>query len=535
MKNNMPVTDIEQPYPKGKILVSKTDLKGIITYANDVFIGISGFSKEELYGKNHNIVRHPDMPAKAFADLWETVREGRPWHGVVKNRCKSGNFYWVDAFVVPIRENNQIIGYMSVRKEPSRQQVQACDALYRDIREKRASLKSGSAFDFIYNLSFNARYGLFVAMMAMLLAIAAAAGIFGMPGVAIASVVTGIILGVGSILFMARTLSRPLNDAIAFFDQIAQGNLNNDIPINEKHGAGQVLTALAATQVHLRVIIDEITLASRKIQQRCAELDEDVLQVTKHSQKQQDRVKEVGAAMQEVSVSVSEVAQGAESSADAAKVSLGTVNEGGSRMARSMDSMSRVVQAVQGSGATINELSRSIEHIGSITKVIKDIADQTNLLALNAAIEAARAGEQGRGFAVVADEVRQLAERTAASTSNITKMVNEIQSTASKSVTLMADAAREVEQGRELLQTSSDSFQQITSTSIHVTEIAEKIASAAVEQSSATDGVARNMEQMSSLIEENNVSIAHVGQAVEKLAATADELHVLVTHFDAKH
>lgn len=533
MKINMPVTDVEHPYPKGKTLVSKTDLKGIITYANDTFIELSGFSKEELYGKNHNIVRHPDMPPEAFEDLWRTIKEGRPWHGIVKNRCKSGNFYWVDAFVVPVRENNQTIGYMSVRKEPKRQQVAACEALYKDIREKRARLKTGSAFDFIYRLSFNARYAIFVALMATIQVMAAAAGIFGMPGVAIATAAAGVVLGAVSVIFMARDFSRPMQDAIAYFDQIAQGNLNNDIPISKKGGAGQVLTALAATQVHLRVIIDEIALASHEIQQHCADLDSDVARVTSQSLRQQDRVMQVSAAMEEVSVSVSEVAKGAEGAADSARASLETVNEGGQQMTRSMDSTARVVQAVQASRNTIDELNQSVQHIGTITQVIKEIADQTNLLALNAAIEAARAGEQGRGFAVVADEVRKLAERTTSSTADIAKMVDEIRYTTKHAVTSMDDAANEVQVGRELLQTTSDSFRHIVTTSSYVTEMAEHIASAATEQSTATEEVANNMEQMSALIEENSSSIGHVGQAIEDLAATAEELHKLVAHFDA--
>ncbi len=529
----MPVTGIERPYPKGKTLVSKTDLKGLVTYANDVFIELSGFSKEELYGKNHNIVRHPDMPPEAFDDLWKTVKEGRPWRGVVKNRCKNGDFYWVDAFVVPIRENNQTVGYMSVRKEPRREQVAGCEALYRDIREKRVHLKTGSSFDSIYNLSFNARYAMFVAVMITLLGLAAAAGVAGMVKLAVLCVIAGAVIGIGSAIFMDRTVNRPLHEAIGYFEQIAQGNLSSDIPISEKHGAGRVLTALAATQVHLRVIIDEIALASRKIHLRCNELERDVSRVTMQSQKQKDGVVQVDAAMEEVGVSVMEMAKGAESAADAAKDSLGTVKEGGARMTDSMGSMSRVVMAVQESGATINKLSQSIQHIDIVTKVIRDIADQTNLLALNAAIEAARAGEQGRGFAVVADEVRKLAERTAASTADISKMVKDVQQTASQAVTSMDEAAREVADGRKLLQDSSDSFQQITTASSHVTEMADHIVSAANEQSAVTDDVVRNMEQMSVLIEENNKSITHVGQAVEELAATAEELHMLVTHFDA--
>src|SRR5664279_3299694 len=102
MKNNQPVTSVEHFLPAGKIIVSKTDLKGLVTYANDAFVELSGFGRDELLGHSHNIVRHPDMPVEAFADLWDTVGAGRPWRGVVKNRCKNGDFYWVNALVIPV-------------------------------------------------------------------------------------------------------------------------------------------------------------------------------------------------------------------------------------------------------------------------------------------------------------------------------------------------------------------------------------------------------------------------------------------------
>ena len=139
MKLNQPVTQREVSFPSGRYLVSKTDTRGVITYANEAFVDISGFSRAELIGQHHNLVRHPDMPPEAFADLWGTLKSGLPWHGLVKNRCKNGDFYWVKAAVVPIRKDGQVVGYMSVRTEPSREQVRQAEALYQRIREKRAS------------------------------------------------------------------------------------------------------------------------------------------------------------------------------------------------------------------------------------------------------------------------------------------------------------------------------------------------------------------------------------------------------------
>src|SRR5574343_348263 len=130
MRQNMPVLDEEILVPAGVSLVSKTDLHGNITYANDAFINISGYSREELIGEPHNLVRHPDMPPQVFHHLWQTVKQGNPWKGIVKNRAKDGRFYWVKAVIVPIRKENQTIGYMSVREAVGPAETEPAAALY---------------------------------------------------------------------------------------------------------------------------------------------------------------------------------------------------------------------------------------------------------------------------------------------------------------------------------------------------------------------------------------------------------------------
>ena len=133
MKVNMPVTDNERHMTEGSILVSKTNLKGIITYCNRDFIEISGFNSKEIIGKSHNLVRHPDMPSAAFYDLWDSVKHGRPWMGIVKNRCKNGDFYWVKANVTPLYQDGRPVEYMSVRSKPTAQEVRAAEDLYQKL------------------------------------------------------------------------------------------------------------------------------------------------------------------------------------------------------------------------------------------------------------------------------------------------------------------------------------------------------------------------------------------------------------------
>ena len=141
MRSNMPVTNVEYVLKDTETVVSKTDLHGNITYVNQDFVNISGFSEDELLGAPQNIVRHPDMPVEAFADFWRTLKSGKAWTGLVKNRCKNGDHYWVEANAAPIVENGQVVGYASIRTKPSRDQVQAADSAYRAIKAGDTTLE----------------------------------------------------------------------------------------------------------------------------------------------------------------------------------------------------------------------------------------------------------------------------------------------------------------------------------------------------------------------------------------------------------
>ncbi len=165
MKVNLPVQNVEYPYPKGKVLVSKTDAKGVITFANDAFIETSGFEKEELIGKSHNVVRHPEMPPEAFADLWATIKRGLPWKGLVKNRRKDGSYYWVNAFVVPMFKGGEPDGFMSVRTEPTREQIEAASALYEQVRAKKVILSHEP--NFLQRLSLKARFKILLGLLGL--------------------------------------------------------------------------------------------------------------------------------------------------------------------------------------------------------------------------------------------------------------------------------------------------------------------------------------------------------------------------------
>jgi methyl-accepting chemotaxis protein len=190
MKTNMPVTNVEREFRDGETIVSKTDLKGVITYVNPYYCEMSGYSEQESIGQPHNYIRHPDMPPEAFADLWDTLKKGKPWTGLVKNRCKNGDYYWVEANVTPLRENGQLAGYLSVRSKPARTGVEAADAAYRLFREGKAGslrIREGKAvrsgflekMNIFKNISVKARLVFLSAFLCLGLIGIGAYGMFG--------------------------------------------------------------------------------------------------------------------------------------------------------------------------------------------------------------------------------------------------------------------------------------------------------------------------------------------------------------------
>ncbi|HJV91880.1 MAG TPA: PAS domain-containing protein, partial [Azonexus sp.] len=237
MRTNLPVTNTEYLMQEGQSIVSKTDTKGRITYINPSFIEVSGFAEAELIGKAHNIVRHPDMPPEAFADMWETLQAGEPWTGMVKNRRKNGDFYWVVANVVPIRERGQTVGYMSVRTAPTRDQVRAADELYRKLRAGGSGIvlrrgkvvRAGLAGRLAALRSLPLGTRLAVAMGGQAVLFAALA--FAVDGVAwrvLAGLAAfGSLFGLG---YLNRHLVRPLDDATRAVYALAGGDLEHAAP-----------------------------------------------------------------------------------------------------------------------------------------------------------------------------------------------------------------------------------------------------------------------------------------------------------------
>lgn len=536
MKTNLPITQIEAPFPKGRYIVSRTDLKGMTTYANDTFVELSGFTREELIGKNHNVVRHPDMLPGAFAWLWDTLKEGRPWRGIVKNRCKNGDFYWVDALVVPVLKNNQTIGYMSVRTEPTRQQVADAEALYRLLKEGKAKIPKPSAW---MRISLKAKLSGFVFWLIGAQVIGAAIHLFG-PALGLSTSMieltlqllggTSVIAGIW-LLSIQGKMMEIIHRIIGRLDNIAQGDLTDPIPLHRVDELGRLNDSLVTMQTHLKAMMAEISEAADQVGENADILSLEMNQTSKVTHSQSAAASSIAAAVEQLVASVNEIADSAQQASQAVSASHELLGEASLRMNESQTASLNVVSTVNGAGQTMSELFQSISAIDRVSQVIRGIAEQTNLLALNAAIEAARAGESGRGFAVVADEVRKLAENSSKQTSEITASVQEIQRVTQVAVSTMETAGSHVSSADTAVSAARSGLDAVAHHGEDVASISRHIADGTRQQSAAGNEIASQVEGIVSGIEQTSASIAEVTAKTVQMKDTSAKLQQLISYF----
>jgi aerotaxis receptor len=420
MRRNLPVTQREYKLPPDATLLSTTDRQGRITYAYGAFIEASGFSREELMGQPHNIVRHPDMPPAAFADMWRTIGSGRPWSALVKNRRKDGDHYWVRANAVAMRRAGEIVGYLSVRTSPGEAEVAAAERLYAEMRAGRArhlALQGGVVvrrgllgwLAVGQRLPLAARVGVGVALAAgpgLLAHALLAVGAVPAPVLPLAAAL-GAACGFGWLwVQLIAPLRRITGQALA----VASGEAVRPIVFDRVDEIGALMVAVNQSGLNMRALIDDVAEQVGGLTAASGEIAAGSRDLSARTEQSASSLQQTAAAMEQLTQTLQHNLQSARQVSELSQQAKAVATVGGQAMRSVVEQMTQI--------------SESSRRIADIVGLIDSIAFQTNLLALNAAVEAARAGEQGRGFAVVAAEVRALAQRSAAAAREIKTMID---------------------------------------------------------------------------------------------------------------
>jgi len=467
-------------------LISTTTADSHITYCNEDFCRIAGYEEEELLGKPHNVIRHSDMPKPAFGQLWEYIQSGKSWMGLVKNKCKGTGHYWVSAIVTPIMDKDgKVYEYQSVRTQPTDEQISRAYSLYAKLRNGTVSIRR------IKWVSLN--FWLLITQLTALMLLAF--------GVLPLSAALWILIPLCTI--QAATSFR-LKQRLASVNKLAKSHYDN--PLMEQPYTGycddisRIELAMMMKRAELRAATARANETSESLLQAATEEVANSQAIDRELGEQDTATDAMAVSAEEMLASIDEVANQAKQSSEFAQNAQIKAEEGSLTIDEAVETVHVLSQQLDNSKTALEQLYADVDGIETILEMIQGIAEQTNLLALNAAIEAARAGEHGRGFAVVADEVRALSGKTSTSVDDIRSKIEVLQATVNKTGSLMEEGITASELSVTKSQKSKEAFEAIVNDLGAIGEQSTSTSQAITEQVQVTQGMTEHVHRMKEAI-----------------------------------
>ena len=516
-KRNNATIDEEVTFDEDQQLVSTTDKEGIITYVNSVFSEISGYETDELVGKNHNIVRHPDMPKAAFKELWEHLENHGEWRGAVKNQCRDGRYYWVDAFVTAIYENGQVIGYQSVRTKLGNKEKERASALYKKLISAEDPTKN-KVTNLRLTFSYLTRVYLYAAFVTLF--------VFASSYLQLNFVFSLLIPLITLACFYPELIQSPRykQQLLTKYDSVSKLVFCEDPEnIADFH--------LKMAHCRLKTVVGRVKDATKKLHSKSENLKESSAISTQHVESDTIELAKVNDSMEVLVEKIAEVAESSFDATEKTNEAVGSSELVSQQLSQTKHTINELVTQVQLSAETNVSLKNESDKIVSLMDEIKGIADQTNLLALNASIEAARAGEHGRGFSVVADEVRSLSHRTGRITEQISISISDIELALKKLETLMSKGKTEALGCIEATEETEVALADLNEKILVIMSYSETISESTNNQSVVSMDVCVNADSLGNNAQSNLEQIRKVENNASEIDAQCSKLDALGKSF----